>query len=393
MSSPVYRSSQPIHPRTDGWTNAAILRTSLLITLVLTVLSVLWHASDIVLLVFLGVLFGLAVSAGATRLVRWHVPRALGAAVIVLSFTAALFGIAGYVGPTLVEQTATIRQQLPDALRRAEGWLNARTNGVASTVLADQTAAEAGDSTSTASPGRSKHLDIAQQLSDGIKIATRVMFSFLSASVSVVAGIGLMFVLALYVGAEADLYRRGILSLVPPASRPRVGEVMNATADMLRKWLETQFIAMLVIGAASYAAFRIIGVQAAFALALIAGVLEFIPTLGPIISGAIAVAMAFLDSPTKALWVLGAAIFIQQIENNVLIPLLMKGGLELPPALTLVTQGLMAILFGFSGMLVAVPLLAAVIVPIRMLYVEDHLGGGVPAEAPKPAPAPAPPSG
>jgi predicted PurR-regulated permease PerM len=131
-----------------------------------------------------------------------------------------------------------------------------------------------------------------------------------------------------------------------------------------------------VIGFASFLAFWIIGVHAAFALALIAGLLEFIPTLGPILSGAIAVSMAFLDSPGKALWVLIAAIFIQQMENNVLIPQLMKGGIDLPPALTLVMQGLMAILFGFSGMLVAVPLLAAIIVPVRMLYVQDTLGGG-----------------
>ncbi len=75
---------------------------------------------------------------------------------------------------------------------------------------------------------------------------------------------------------------------------------------------------------------------------------------------------------------------IQQLENNVLIPMLMKGGMDLPPALTLVMQGLMAILFGFAGMLVAVPLLAALIVPVRMLYIEDTLGGGLKLEAPAP---------
>jgi predicted PurR-regulated permease PerM len=377
MSSPIYRSSQPIHPRSDGWTNAAILRTSGLVSLVILFAITVWRASDVILLVFLGVLFGVAVSAGAVKLQqKLRLPRMAGAALIVFGFIGALMGIASYVAPTLVRQTAEIRTNLPASLARVEAWLNEKTNGVASTVISDQTAAAAGDTATTASAGRRKRVDIAQQISDGINIATKYLFDILSASVTVIAAVGLMVVLAIYVGGEADMYGRGILSLFPPAMRPRASEVMAATAQTLRKWLVTQFIAMIVIGFASFLAFWIIGVHAAFALALIAGLLEFIPTLGPILSGAIAVSMAFLDSPGKALWVLIAAIFIQQMENNVLIPQLMKGGIDLPPALTLVMQGLMAILFGFSGMLVAVPLLAAIIVPVRMLYVQDTLGGG-----------------
>ena len=375
MSSPVYRSSQPIRPRTDGWTNAAILRTASLLALCAAATVVLLQASDIVMVIFLGVLFGITVSGGATWLARWHIPRSVAATLIVLSTFGALVGIGSYVGPTMVAQTKTIRTELPASLKSAETWLNAHTNGVASNVLSDETAAAAGDSSSTADVGRTKRIDAAQQVSDGLKIATRMIFGFLSSGLTVVASVGLMFVLAIYIGADSRLYARGILSLFPPASRPRVAEVMEETANALRKWLKVQVIAMFVIGAASYVVYKIIGVQAAFALALIAGVLEFIPTLGPIISGAIAVAMAFIDSPTKAFAVLIAAIVIQQLEGNLLIPWLMKSGLDLPPALTLMTQAVMAVLFGFPGMLVAVPLLAAVVVPIRMLYVDDSLGG------------------
>jgi len=375
MESNQYRSSQPIRPRTDGWTNAAVVRTVLLVAVTAGVLGILWAASDILMLIFLGVLFGLAVSRAAERLRRYRIPRPVGAAAVVLTALLALFGIAAYVGPTLVQQTGEIRTQLPAALKSAELWMDRHTNGVASTVISDQTAAAAGDSVATASSQRSKRIDIAQQVSDGLKIAMRMIFGFLSSSLAVIAGVGLMFVLAIYVGAEVDLYRRGLLSLLPPLSRPRAAVVMAATADTLRKWLVTQFIAMLVIGVTSYLAFKIIGVQAAFALALIAGLLEFIPTLGPIMSGAIAVAMAFLDSPQKALFVLIAAVVIQQLENNVLIPILMKGGMDIPPALTIVTQALMAVIFGFAGLLVAVPLLAAIMVPVRMLYVHDALGG------------------
>ena len=114
--------------------------------------------------------------------------------------------------------------------------------------------------------------------------------------------------------------------------------------------------------------------KAALALGLLAGLLEFIPTVGPIISSLPAIAMGFLDSPEKALWVLVAYVVVQFVESHLLIPLLMKGGINLPPALTVFSQALMALLFGFLGLMCAVPLLAATAVAVRMLYVEGVVG-------------------
>ena len=113
------------------------------------------------------------------------------------------------------------------------------------------------------------------------------------------------------------------------------------------------------------------------ALGLIAGFLEFIPTIGPVLSAVPAVAMGFLDSPEKALYVVIAYIAIQQLEGHILIPLLMKGGMDLPPVMTILAQALMALLFGFLGLMVAVPVLAATLVPIKMLYVERVVGDDV----------------
>jgi predicted PurR-regulated permease PerM len=114
--------------------------------------------------------------------------------------------------------------------------------------------------------------------------------------------------------------------------------------------------------------------------------LEFVPTVGPILSAVPAVAMGFLDSPEKALTVAIAYVAIQFVENHLLIPLLMKGGVNVPPVLTILSQALMAILFGFLGLMCAVPLLAAVMVMVKMLYVEDVLGE--PAFGPDENPSP-----
>ena len=87
------------------------------------------------------------------------------------------------------------------------------------------------------------------------------------------------------------------------------------------------------------------------------------------------IAMGFLDSPEKAAMVAVAYWGIQFLENHILIPLLMKGGMDLPPALTVITQALLALVFGFLGLMVAVPLLATVMVMVQVLYVDQHQAG------------------
>jgi predicted PurR-regulated permease PerM len=131
---------------------------------------------------------------------------------------------------------------------------------------------------------------------------------------------------------------------------------------------------MAAIGIVTTAVLLILRVKAAFALGILAGLLEFIPTIGPVLSAVPAVAMGFLDSPHKALYVVLGFWGIQFAENHLLIPLLMKGGVDVPPALTILAQALMALLFGFLGLMCAVPLLAATMVAVKMLYVEGVVG-------------------
>jgi predicted PurR-regulated permease PerM len=139
-----------------------------------------------------------------------------------------------------------------------------------------------------------------------------------------------------------------------------------------------QLVAMVTIGTVTTVVMLLLNVKAAFALGFIAGLLEFIPTVGPILSAVPAIAMGFVDGPEKAVAVLLAYWGIQFLENNLLIPWLMRGGMDIPPALTLVAQALMTLVFGFLGLMVAVPLTAAIMVPIKMLYVRDVVGDDLP---------------
>ncbi len=167
------------------------------------------------------------------------------------------------------------------------------------------------------------------------------------------------------------------MHLVPHRGRHKAGEIMDAMGVTLRRWLVAQSIGMLVIGAITTVALLLLDVRAAVALGILAGILEFIPYFGPILSAVPAIAMGFLDGPEKALWVVAAYLAIQQIEGNLLTPFLMKEGLDLPPVLTIVGQAVMALVFGFVGLIIAMPLIGAVMVPIKLLYVQDVVGDDV----------------
>ncbi|HLA14804.1 MAG TPA: AI-2E family transporter, partial [Gemmatimonadaceae bacterium] len=220
-------------------------------------------------------------------------------------------------------------------------------------------------------PGESERRGLRDRLIAQLGGATRFFLPVLSSTLAVAAAIVLVLFLAIYLAIDPGLYRRGLVSMVPARSRPKADRVLTAIATTLRKWLVTQLIAMVVIGVVTTVALLALDVRAAVPLGILAGLLEFVPTLGPILSALPAIAMGFVDSPEKALAVTIAYIGIQFVENHVLIPILMKEGIDVPPALTIVMQAMMAIVFGFLGLLVAVPLLATFLIAARTLSGEQ----------------------
>src|SRR5687767_756442 len=403
--------------RVPGWQSRDILRTGALLLGLWVILKLIWFAHPLMLTVFLGVLFGLAVEGGVDKLQRFRIPRGVGAALIVVAFFALLFGLGAWMAPTLREQARELRTRLPQAIDKVEEWFNRRRSGMFGLLLGGSEVAQTGqapgardtagartdtvvivfDSNTVVRPpqqaapqqaasqpaGRDTGVAAAAQRADGplsdrlgrqVSGVAKYLFPFLSSTFAVFAGIILIVFLAIYIAAEPDVYHGGLMHLFPHHARKRAGEVLSAMATVLRRWLVTQLIAMITIGTITTGVLLALDVKAAFALGALAGLLEFVPTIGPILSAIPAVAMAFLDSPDKALAVALAYGAIQFIENHLLIPLLMKGGVNIPPALTVVSQALMAMLFGFLGLMVAVPLLAAIMVPVKMLYVEGVVG-------------------
>src|SRR5215212_11593941 len=142
LSTPPTRGRRDVrHRRKVGWRSRDVVRAAGLVLAMYLALRLLWFANALFLVTFLGVLFAIAVSAGADRLVRLRIPRGVGAAVIVLAFFGLLIGFGAWLAPTLRSQGAELRQKLPEAVDRVEQWLNKRQSGMFGVLLGGTEAA------------------------------------------------------------------------------------------------------------------------------------------------------------------------------------------------------------------------------------------------------------
>ena len=302
--------------RTVGWRNRDVVRATALVLAVLLAVKLFWIAHVLFFAVFLGMLFAIAVSSGVDHLQRFRIPRAVAAAIIVLSFVSLLVGVGAWVAPTLRAQGTELRQKLPEAIDRVQEWVKKRESGVLGLLVtegddagtspaggarpAGRPAMPGGAPPTTDTAATTNAPALQNQMRDRVSGLSRYLFPFIASTVEIVGGILLILFLSIYFAAEPELYRRGLLSLLPARKRPRGVVMMDRIAVVLRKWLLTQLVAMSVMCVASTIVLLLLHVKAAFALGVLVGLFEFIPTIGPILSAMPGIAMGFLDSPEKA---------------------------------------------------------------------------------------------
>lgn len=204
-------------------------------------------------------------------------------------------------------------------------------------------------------------------------IVSRVTGIF-SSTLGVLANTVIVLFIGFYLAVAPDVYTSGIVALFPPQRRERIREVMSAIAQTLRRWLVGRAFLMLSNGIFTTVGLWLLGMPLAVTLGTVAGLLNFVPNIGPIIAGVPAVLIAWTLGPTTALYVLLLYVFLQSIDGYVFTPLVQERTVSLPPALTITAQLLFGVLAGTIGLLFATPLTAAALVLVRMLYVEDVLG-------------------
>lgn len=314
--------------------------------------AVVWVLSDLLLLVFaasLGAIAFRTMMAPVMRATGLSEPFAL--ALVVLLITAFVAALVLQFGSHLSDQVGYLVQNAPQALRSLSERLDLP-------AVSEQVGGSA----------------IGAIAAGAVSVGSSV--------VGAVAGLVLVFVGGLYLAASPHLYRRGLMALVPKHWHAVVSSTLDDSGFALGRWLRAQGIAMIVIGLLTGFGMWAVGVPSPMALGLIAGALEFIPIIGPIVGAIPALLLASTQGWELTLWALGVAVLVQMVENNLVMPFVVGRVVELPAAVGLFATIAMGILFGPLGLLLGYPLAIVADVAIRRLYVREALGKPVeiPAE-------------
>ncbi|MCA9973182.1 MAG: AI-2E family transporter [Anaerolineales bacterium] len=195
-----------------------------------------------------------------------------------------------------------------------------------------------------------------------------------SGLVSVLTNVAVVLFISLYLAFEPRVYLSGVIHLVPPARRGRAHQVLLAVREVLRWWLLGRLASMLLLGVLWTIGLWILGIPLAFILGVLATLLAFVPYIGAVLTIIPVLLLALAQGPQLALYALILYLVIQTIESNLLTPLMQRQMISLPPVVTLASQLILGLLFGFMGILLAPALAAVLIVLVKMLYVQDVLG-------------------
>jgi predicted PurR-regulated permease PerM len=338
-----------------GWSLEFVAKGTLIVIGLWALASGIWMARDILFIAFFALLIASFLSIFVEPLHRRGVSRALAAPLVLVFFIILLVALTLLVWPTLSAQFGVIQQQLPTAIDRLQQWFTTQSRALMG---------------SFGSTGEAVQRQMSSRIATDLSSMVGGALPLLNTALGAITGVALIVVAGMFIAVAPRTYMRGLIVLIPRSHRRRMGEVLPKTGVAMVQWMKGTAAGMLIVGVMSTIGLLLIGVPAALALGIIAGLLEFIPYVGPTLSFVPAIVVALAVSPEKAIWVVVLYCVIQGLESNVIIPLLMKQMVELPPALTLIFQALMATLFGFLGLILAVPLLASVKILVQELYVE-----------------------
>jgi predicted PurR-regulated permease PerM len=318
---------------------------------------ILWQIRQILLLVFAAITLATVLNQIVHFLQRSRIKRSLA---ITITIIILLFIVAGFlllIVPSILEQLQQFSNLIPIALERLRAW-----NNWLQPLIPEQLLDNIRDL---------RYLT--QGLQTWLNQLINNFFLILSNSLTIALGILLFLALTIMLLANPLPYRQGFVLLFPAFYRPRIEQILNKCANSLIGWIKGTLLTMLAVASLSYIGLLILQVPLPLVNAVIAGLLEFIPNLGPTLSVIPPVLLALLDTPWKAVAVVALYFVIQQFESLLILPLVMESQASILPAVTLIAVIISASFFGFLGVFLAVPLAIVFQIWIHEVIVKDIL--------------------
>lgn len=320
-----------------------------MIVIALAALALLfWQLRSVILMLFGAVVVAAIIRAIADPIARvTRLPNGVSVIIAALIIFGVIGGAIWMMSAQITAQTQVLTERLPEAMDKLEAWVADLGLG---TEMRNWRAA----------------------MSSGTGILSAVS-TFMSSLANAFANLLIVIFGGIYIAAEPKFYRTGLIKLVPHDKRGTVSEAILESERALRLWLKGQLFAMIIIGVMTGFGLWLIGVPSPLVLGLLAGLLEFIPFAGPIISAVPAVLIAMTQSTDLALWAIGVYVVVQHFEAYLIQPLIQQYAVELPAVILLFSLLAFGVLFGTIGIILAAPLAVVTYVMVKRLYVIETL--------------------
>jgi predicted PurR-regulated permease PerM len=312
-------------------------KTIIFTVLFLIFVWILYQIKDVILIFFVSLMIMAILNPTVSKLTRLKIPRAVSIILIYLFIFAILsVAIVGIV-PPLVEQSTNFASGLPKYLE------NLGISLYLSDQIINQTISQIGNLSS---------------------YAVRVSLAIFSNVLAVIT----VFFFTFYLLLARDRIDDQFATIFGESRKKFLGRLLDLLEIRLGGWARGEMILMLFIGLANFIGFTILGIPYSLPLALIAGLLEIVPTIGPIIAAIPAVIIAFSISPLIGVATIALVFLIQQLENYILVPKIMEKSVGVSPIITLLCLAIGLRLAGFIGVLISVP----VFISLQVLFKEYY---------------------
>jgi predicted PurR-regulated permease PerM len=320
-------------------------------------LFIIWQIRQIALLGFAAVVLATVLNRVVRSLQRFRIPRGTAIVITVALLLALIVGFFPLIVPSVVEQLQQLINLIPKAIDRVRGWYNQLIDAIPGQVLEN-------------APNLT---NLTQQLQTWLTQLLGNFFNLVNTSLAAIVSFLLFLVITIMLLVNPLPYRRVFVLAFPAFYRRRVEEILDECETALFGWIKGTLFDMLIIAFLSYVGLLILRVPLPLVNALLAGLLEFIPNVGPTLSVIPPVLLALLDSPWKAVAVLILYFLIQQIESLILVPIVMRQAVDLLPVFTILAVLVFASFFGFLGLFMSIPLLIVSQIWLREVLVKDVL--------------------
>lgn len=335
-------------------------------------LYILWKIQQIVLIGFAAVVFATVINRFVRFLQRSRMKRGLAVIISVLILGALAIGVFALVVPSVVDQFRELADEIPETVEQFASWTSWFQQHLPDPIVQ-----------------AIQNLDsLADRLQVWINDISRNFVNIFFNTLGVVVNALLFVFVTIMLLANPQPYRRGFVLLFPSFYRQRVSEVLDECETALTGWAIGMLFNISIITAMSGIGLAILGVPLALANAILAGVFTLIPNVGPTLSVIPPTALALSEAPWKAIAVIILYVVIQQVESNILTPLVMHRQVALLPAVTLISLAAFGVLFGILGLFLALPIVVVAQVWVDEVLIKDILDPWHQARADRKAIAP-----